>query len=348
MDEKTSDTPILINRYMLEKTIGSGGMAVVYLAQDLLLERKVAVKVLRKDFSQNKEFQNNFKAEAKAIAKLSHHNIVVVHDFGFDAGRLFIVMEFVEGTDLKTMINNQSIFHTNEAIQLISQACEGLGYAHNNGIVHCDIKPHNFIISKQGLLKITDFGIARALETIQPDEQHESVWGSPQYFSPEQSAGKAPSPASDVYSLGVILFEMVSGQLPFISEDANELAQMHRSKKPPIPQNINQNISNELNKLILRSLEKDPKQRFLNAHELGRELNILPENKEPIKKIEIPDNSFSIKSKNEDTKNKKIQKTKQQELNWTTILLSLLALITVGGLIPFWLYIWLTFNSIGR
>lgn len=348
MEERTSATPVLINRYLLEKTIGTGGMAVVYVAQDMLLERKVAVKVLRKDYSQNPEFQNSFRAEAKAIAKLSHINIVIIHDFGFDAGRLFIVMEYVDGNDLKSIIREKGIFQENEAIQIILQACDGLGYAHKNGLVHCDIKPHNFIISKSGLLKITDFGIARALETIQADEQHDTVWGSPLYFSPEQAAGKAPSPASDVYSLGIILYEMICGWLPFRSEDANELARLHRERKPIAPKRIVKDLSDGLNKVILKATAKEASERFTDAAQFGKALQELidkPIHKEVSKPIR---KARPQKSNSDDTKKIKIQHQKKEGIDWAAILLGLLALIAAGGLVPFWLYVWFTINATGR
>jgi serine/threonine-protein kinase len=206
-----ADQIILNERYRLEERLGSGGMAVVYRAQDLMLERYVAIKVLRENFSDDPDFQERFRQEAKAAANLSHPNIVTVHDFGFDRGRLFIVMEYVPGTHLKDILQRRGRFAVDEAIGLMVQACAGVGYAHRAGLVHCDIKPHNFLITPDKRLKVTDFGIARALASIHPEEQVDVVWGSPQYFSPEQAAGGPPSPASDVYSLGIILYEMLTG-----------------------------------------------------------------------------------------------------------------------------------------
>ena len=197
---------VLNKRYQLLETVGKGGMAVVYRAHDLMLERFVAVKVLREGTSRDPIFQARFRQEAKAAANLSHPNIVTVHDFGLDHGQLFLVMEYVPGTDLKTLIKQRGHFSLEEAVPLMIQACAGIGYAHRSGLVHCDVKPQNMLVTPDMRLKVADFGIVRALTTIQPDEKSDVVWGSPQYFAPEQASGSAPSPASDVYSLGIILY----------------------------------------------------------------------------------------------------------------------------------------------
>jgi eukaryotic-like serine/threonine-protein kinase len=263
---------LLNNRYQLEERLGSGGMAMVYRAQDLMLERTVAIKLLRADFSKDPDFRERFRQEAKAAANLSHPNIVTVHDFGLDSGRLFIVMEFVPGTDLKTIIQRRGSFPMEEAIALMVQACAGLGYAHRAGLVHCDVKPQNMLVTPDKRLKVVDFGIARALATIAPEEQSDIVWGSPQYFSPEQAAGNAPSPASDVYSLGVILYEMLTGQLPFSAPGAEELARMHRDVPPPSVRKIKPDIPVKLEQIILKVLSKEPSARYRTADQLGRVL----------------------------------------------------------------------------
>jgi len=247
-------------------------MAVVYRAQDLTLERVVAVKVLREDYSSDPAFRERFRQEATAAANLAHPNIVTVHDFGIDQGHLFIVMEYIPGTDLNTILQKRGRFTVDEALPLIRQACAGIGYAHRAGLVHCDVKPHNFLITPDNRLKVTDFGIARALASINPQEKINVVWGSPQYFSPEQAAGNAPSPASDVYSLGVVMYYMLTGRLPFTAASIPELVEMHRSAPPPPPHQFNPAIPSTLEEIMLKVLSKEPSARYRTADQLGRVL----------------------------------------------------------------------------
>src|SRR5512136_1341299 len=248
---------LLNDRYELLEQLGKGGMAVVYRARDRMLERLVSVKVLREDYSRDQAFLARFRQEAKAAANLSHPNIVTVHDFGLDQGQLFIVMEYVPGTDLKTLVKQRGRFSPEEAVPLLVQACAGIGYAHRAGLVHCDVKPQNLLVTPDMRLKVTDFGIARALSTITPDEQSEIVWGSPQYFAPEQASGAAPSPASDVYSLGVILYELLTGTLPFQGATATDLAYMHLEAEPPPISEMLPEVPPALEQILLKVLAKE-------------------------------------------------------------------------------------------
>ncbi len=369
----TGSQHLLINRYQLEKTLGKGGMAVVYRAQDHLLERNVAVKVLREDFSSDPAFRERFRQEAKAAANLSHPNIVTIHDFGIDSGRLFIVMEYVPGTDMYSLLQKRGRFSVEEALPIIRQACAGIGYAHRAGLVHCDVKPHNFIITPDKRLKVTDFGIARALASIQSDERTTVVWGSPQYFSPEQAAGGPPSPASDVYSLGIVMYYMLTGRLPFTASNASELAHLHREEPPPPPRLFNQAIPPVLEDIILKVLSKEPSSRYRTADQLGRVLMnfeeiIIPEKQQayapqrpaasphpattaqdpganrqktyvkPAPEAAARPASQALSASNKSGANTDLATAifgPLLDIDWITLFWGLLALIAVGGLIPF-------------
>ncbi len=357
----TSST-LLNNRYQLHKRLGKGGMALVFEAQDRMLERSVAVKVLRETFSQDPAFRERFRQEAKAAANLSHSNIVTVHDFGLDSGRLFIVMEHVPGMDLKTLQEQRGRFSVEEAIPLLVQACAGVGYAHRAGLVHCDIKPHNLLITPDQRLKVTDFGISRALASISPDESSDVVWGSPQYLSPEQAAGGAPSPASDVYSLGVIMYEMLTGRLPFDSESGSELARMHREDTPVPPCEINPGISEAMEQIILKLMSKEPSARYRTADQLGRVLLTFlrdPDAYAPATQTvaQAIAASQSVPHSDQDDTPEEEPLAPEEEtpaapekdylaIDWVTVGLGLLALISVGSLIPFWLWVYHSLNDI--
>jgi serine/threonine-protein kinase len=334
---------LLNNRYQLLEERGKGGMAFVYHARDLMLERDVAIKVLREDYSSDPVFQERFRQEARAAANLSHPNIVTVHDFGLDQGKLFIVMEYVPGMDLKTLIQERGRFTPDEALPLVIQACAGIGYAHRAGLVHCDVKPQNMLVMPDQRLKVTDFGIARALATIHPEEQAEVVWGSPQYFSPEQAAGMAPSPASDVYSLGVILYEMLTGSLPFIANSATGLSQLHLEAIPPVLSSMLPNVSSALEQIIDKVLSKEPSMRYRTADQLGRVLQKFGSNRvnsTPALSLtpEMQADEYSVQPAEPVTDEAVL------DIDWISVGLGLLALLMVGGLIPFWVWVYFVYN----
>jgi serine/threonine protein kinase len=348
MTEKT----LINDRYRIENTLGQGGMAVVYQARDLTLERTVAIKVLRQKYSIDPAFREHFHQEAKAAANLSHPNIVTIYDFGFDAERLFIIMEYVPGKDLNQLQDEIECFEIQETLMLMGQACAGVGYAHRAGLVHCDIKPQNLLITPDQRLKVVDFGIARALASINPGEKAEVVWGSPHYFSPEQAAGIAPAPASDVYSIGIIMYEMLTGQLPFTAPTSTELARMQREVLPRAPHELNPDIPPELEQILLKVLSKEPAARYRTADQLGRVLMAYQQDskrttqKPPLRTTGSHSGTVATQPFEPPTAPDGIQKeTNPLDLDWITILLALLALIAVGGLVPFFLWVYFVYNS---
>lgn len=265
-----AEAPLLNKRYKLLSPIGQGGMAVVHKAQDLSLGRLVAVKILRETLTSDPEFLARFQQEARAAANLAHPNIVTVHDFGRDGGHYYIVMEHIEGQDLKTLIKEAAPFSVDYALDIAIQICAGVGYAHRAGLVHCDIKPQNILVTADGRVKITDFGIARALANLRPGETTDVVWGSPQYYSPEQAAGEHPTPASDVYSIGVVMFEMLAGRLPFVAATQQALALMHLREEPPRLSLFNDQVPETLERIVHKVLAKEPSARYRTADQLGR------------------------------------------------------------------------------
>lgn len=349
MEDQNSLGVLLLNRYQLVRQIGRGGMALVFEGRDLMLERTVAVKLLRSDFSRDEAFQNRFRQEARAAANLSHPGIVTVYDFGIDPQGIFIVMEFVPGNDLKTRIQEKGAYQPEEGIPLMIQACSALGYAHRSGIVHCDVKPHNMLVTNDSRLKITDFGIARALSTINAEERAEVVWGSPQYLSPEQAKGEPPSPASDVYSLGVVMYELFTGMLPYSTNNDTELAKMREESSPTPPSAINPAIPQSLEKIILKVLSREPSARYRTADQLGRVLMTF--GSQPINLYPVAAStgdthpSLAVPPIPQTQVNRKSDESRN-EINWKTVGFALLAVLLAGGLIPFWLYVWFTIKPL--
>lgn len=266
-----TENPTLNGRYQLIEQIGSGGMAVLYKAQDLELDRTVAVKVLRPSLVDDPEFLTRFKREARSAANLSHPNIVTVHDVGQDGPNThYIVMEHVPGQDLKGLIREQGAFEVDDALAVVIEVCKGVGYAHRAGLIHCDLKPQNILVTPENRIKVVDFGIARALSTTVDEETQEIVWGSPHYFSPEQAAGETLTPASDVYSIGIILFELLTGEMPFTGQDYQALALAHFTDSPPSILDVNPALPPELDRIIKKVLSREPSSRYRTADQLGR------------------------------------------------------------------------------
>lgn len=261
---------VLNSRYRLDEQYGSGGMAVVYRATDLSLSRTVAVKILRPSLTSDPSFLTRFLQEARNAANLSHPNIVTVHDFQQDGNTYYIVMEFIYGQDLKKIIRADAPLPLERMLNLGIQICAGIGYAHRAGLAHADVKPQNILITNEEKVKITDFGIAHALAMTKPAEKQKIVWGSPHYFAPEQAQGEYPEPPADVYAIGVVLFEMLTGRLPFMYSDHQELAMAHIREKPPRIIDLNAQVPPQLDNIVQRALSKDPITRYRTADQLGR------------------------------------------------------------------------------
>jgi serine/threonine-protein kinase len=338
---------LLAERYQLLRPIGQGGMAEVFHARDINLQRQVALKILKRDFIEDEAFKNRFLQEARAAANLLHPNIVTVYDFGQDEDKYFIVMEFVAGKDLKTLLRRQGPLPIDLAVNYMIQICSGVGYAHRAGLVHCDLKPHNMLVTSDQRVKITDFGIARALAAIKPDEHHDIVWGSPLYFSPEQAAGKPPSPASDVYSLGVVFYEMVTGRPPFTSDDSDSLIRMHQTKQPTSPRIINPHLPTALEQIIFKVLSKEPSARYRTADQLGRVLETYQEEQEQFVFSPEPaaPEAFSPAQEEYGQTLPFPEAETGTGIDWLAVALGLLAFLAVGGLIPVWLYACLLYPS---
>lgn len=262
---------ILARRYELQELIGGGGMADVYKAQDKLLDRAVAVKILHQQYANDAEFVEKFRREATAAAKLAHPNIVNIYDVGEDGGSQYIVMEYVSGSTLKEVIQQKGCLEPIEAVRIAKEIASALESAHRNNLVHCDIKPHNILVMPDGHIKVTDFGIARAVSASTMTYSG-SVMGSVHYFSPEQAKGTVITTKSDVYSLGVVLYEMLTGQLPFNGETSVSIALKHLQEEPVPIRQLNPSIPPVLEAIVQKAMSKDPADRP-SSTELYADLN---------------------------------------------------------------------------
>ena len=260
------------DRYEIIKTIGEGGMANVYLANDTILERKVAIKVLRGDLSNDEKFIRRFKREALSVSNLSHPNIVEVYDVGEDEGNYYIVMEYIDGKTLKQLLQKRGALTLTEVIDIMSQLTDGLTHAHEAYIIHRDIKPQNIMIQDNGLIKITDFGIATAINGAQLTQTN-SVMGSVHYLPPEQASGKGATIKSDIYSLGVLMYELLSGSVPFKGDTAVEIALKHMKEKIPSIRKQIPTIPQSVENIILKATAKNPKNRYDTVKEMYSDIS---------------------------------------------------------------------------
>lgn len=266
---------ILAGKYKIVKLIGKGGMANVYLAQDVTSGIKVAIKILKPEFSADAEFIRRFDTEAKAVSSISHANIVKVFGVGHENNLRYIVQEFVDGITVKDLINRNGHLDWKVAVPIVIQVGMALDYAHRNGIVHKDIKPQNILISRDRIAKITDFGIASATNGNTITMSSGGALGSVHYFSPEQARGSNVGPSSDIYSVGVMLFEMVTGRVPFDGDNNVAIAVKHLQDKPPIASAFAPDIPNGLDSIIVKCMQKTPDKRYNSMREMVTELDAL-------------------------------------------------------------------------
>ena len=259
------------DRYEIIQTIGEGGMANVYLAHDIILDRNVAIKVLRGDLAGDEKFVRRFQREALAASSLSHPNIVEMYDVGEDNGTYYIVMEYIEGKTLKQLIKKRGALTLSECIDIMLQLTDGVDHAHASYIIHRDLKPQNIMIQDNGEIKITDFGIAMALNNTQLTQTN-SVMGSVHYLPPEQASGKGATVKSDIYSMGIMLFELLTGTLPFKGENAVEIAFKQIKDDIPSVRDINQSIPQSVENIVLKATAKNPKNRYSSAKEMHDDL----------------------------------------------------------------------------
>ena len=257
----------LDGRYEIQEVIGVGGMAVVYKAYDNVEDRTVAIKILKEEFSDNEEFLRRFKNESKAIAVLSHPNIVKVYDVSFGDLLQYIVMEYIDGITLKQYIEQEGSLPWKDAVHFIIQVLRGLQHAHDRGIVHRDVKPQNIMVLRDGSIKVTDFGIARFARSEHKTMTDKAI-GSVHYISPEQARGETTDEKSDVYSVGVILYEMLTGQLPFQAESAVSVAIMQLQREPSLPSEINGSIPVGLEQVTMHAMQKESSRRYKAASEM--------------------------------------------------------------------------------
>lgn len=268
---------LLVNRYELLEKIGEGGMGIVYKAKCTLLNRFVAIKILKVELSDYEDFITRFKREANSIASLSHPNIVNVYDAGSENNINFIVMEYINGKTLKQVIKKKVKLSALNTLDIALQIAKALECAHKNNIIHRDIKPENILITEDNIVKLTDFGIAKIADSVTLTNSNKII-GSVHYISPEQAKGKSVDCRTDIYSLGIVMYEMITGRVPYNAEISISVAMMHIQEPVIPPKEINTDIPENINQVILKALEKEPINRFQTAKELAEISNAIKEN----------------------------------------------------------------------
>src|SRR6188768_1884747 len=278
---------LFADRYRLERRLGVGGMATVQLAFDTRLERNVAVKLLAEHLAEDSAFISRFRREALAAAKLVHPNIVQVFDFGTDAGsgRQFIVMEYVDGHSCAELLRDNGPMSPRDAVEILTQACRGLDYAHRNGVVHRDVKPGNLMVNTDGVVKLADFGIAKAAEQSDITKVG-SVLGTAAYLSPEQARGEPAGPASDIYALGVVSYQVLAGRLPYDAASLTDLARLQETSPPPRLDELNPDVPSALAEAVMVALHRDPERRYADAGEMEQALGDALQGRAPARDTE--------------------------------------------------------------
>lgn len=315
---------ILGERYRLQEKIGEGGMAVVYKGTDTLLGRTVAVKILRENLTGDNDLVRSFRREALSAANLTHPNIVNVYDVGQEDNLYYIVMEYIEGQTLKDLILEKGTLSPSQVVSIAIQICEALEEAHKHNTVHRDIKPHNILITPEDRIKVADFGIARGVTTT-TITYTSTIIGSVHYLSPEQASGKPAEERSDIYSLGIVLYEMLTGKVPFSGENPVSVALKHIQEDVPFPAEINTEVSAELEEILMRAVEKNPADRYTSAKELKEDLKAL---EEQLKMNFSYHNKHNIKGNNgrRAKNNSSQQKKKRRRVRMTIAFVSILIL----------------------
>lgn len=339
-------------RYQILRVIGGGGMANVYLAEDMILDREVAIKILRFDFASDDDFIRRFRREAQSAASLDHPNIVSIYDVGEEDDIYYIVMEYVEGMTLKEYIHTNGPLHPKEAVRIMEQVVAAMEEAHAKQLVHRDIKPHNILIDNMGNIKVTDFGIAMALSSATITHTN-SVLGSVHYLSPEQARGGLATKKSDIYSLGIVLYELISGRMPFEGESAVSVALKHLQSEPPSVRRWNPSVPQSVENIILKAMAKDPFYRYEDASEMQKDLKtafdparlkekrfVIEEDHEATKAIPIM-KDHQVDQDHEKTavhpvqkpKKKEKQKPKKKRKKWPWIVASIFFILTTATIL---------------
>ena len=305
------------DRYQIIKTLGEGGMANVYLAHDLILDRNVAVKVLRGDLANDEKFVRRFQREALSASSLSHPNIVEMYDVGEDDGQYYIVMEYVDGKTLKQVLKSRGHLSITEVVDIMLQLTDGLAHAHDSYIIHRDIKPQNIMMLSNGMIKITDFGVAASLNSTQLTQTN-SVMGTVHYLPPEQAQGKGSTVKSDIYSMGIMMYELLTGLVPYKGDNAVEIALKHLKEPLPSVRKINPNIPQSIENVIIKATAKNPRNRYTDAREMHDDLKTALDDSrkdEPKYVYKYPEgDDESKKLAVAKTESKKVEELKKEEM----------------------------------